>query len=72
MWPFKKKPKLTFAEYAATRPLAPCGDQIKHVFGEVNGLRCYVCEAIEKAEQEDRFAEKIAAAVVRRMRADKV
>lgn len=72
MWPFKRKPTMTAAEYAATRPPAPCGHQEKHVFWtELQGLVCPVCAAIEarkqKEEDENRMAEKIAAAVVRQM-----
>lgn len=72
MWPFKKTPKVTLAEYAATRPAAPCGNQIEHVrWTEFEGWPCPVCAAIEaskrKEAEEDRMAEKIAHAVARKL-----
>ena len=72
MWPFKKKPRMTQAEYAATRPPAPCGNQTEHVYWtELQGMRCPACAAIKdrkrKEDDENRMAEKIAAAVVRMM-----
>lgn len=72
MWFFKRKPTMTTAEYAATRPPAPCGDQKEHVFWtELQGWPCPVCSGIAKQkramEDENHMAEKIAAAVVRQM-----
>jgi hypothetical protein len=68
VWPFKQKRKLTFEEYAASRPKAPCGNQLMHVWGELNGLRCYACERIEKSNLENEFVEKIVTIVIERMR----
>lgn len=72
MWPFKRQPTMTTEEYAATRPPAPCGNQKEHVFWtEIEGLGCPVCAGIKKRkkqmEDENRMAEKIAAAVIRQM-----
>lgn len=72
MWPFKKKPVMTEEEYAATRPPAPCGDQKTHVhWTELEGRPCPICTRIEKEQQalkaEDRLAEKIANAVMRKL-----
>lgn len=72
MWPFKSKPAMTVEEYAATRPPAPCGEQTKHVFWtEMENMTCPVCEAkanrVRREKDEDRMAEKIAAAVIRQM-----
>lgn len=73
MWPFKKRDKpMTVEEYAAPWPPAPCGNQKEHIFWEeLNDTRCPVCAGIErrkrKEEDENRMAEKIAAAVVRKI-----
>lgn len=73
MWPFtNKKPTMTLAEYATTRPPAPCGNQTEHVrWTEFEGMRCPACAAKAERERkerdENRMAEKIAAAVVRQM-----
>ena len=75
MWPFKRKTKITaipMEEYAKTRPVAPCGIQKEHVFWtEIQGMPCPMCAAqreIERKEQdENRMADKIAEAVVRKM-----
>ena len=65
MWPFKRKLKISFEDFAATQPPAPCGNQVKHVFAEVHGLKCHVCAILEREQDENRLAEKIAAAVMR-------
>ena len=63
---------MTTEEYAATKPPAPCGNQTEHVFWtEIQGMSCPVCAGIARQkrqeEDEDRMAEKIAAAVVRQL-----
>lgn len=73
MWPFKQRSKpMTEEAYAATRPPAPCGNQKDHVFWtELNGLPCPHCADLgaqkRQEDTENRMAEKIAAAVVRKM-----
>lgn len=72
-WPFKRKPKISFEEWASTQPAAPCGYQNDHYFWEeIEGWPCPRCAAMEKSklevENENRLAEKIAAALYRRMK----
>ena len=65
MWPLKRKLKISFEDFAATRPPAPCGDQTRHVYAEIHGLKCDRCYTLEREREENRLAEKIASAVVR-------
>lgn len=74
MWPFSRKPKLSLEEWAATKPLAPCGYQKEHFYWtEIEGWPCPKCARIEREKQksaeEDRMAEKVALAVVRQLHA---
>jgi len=44
MWPFKKTPKLSLEEWAATKPPAPCGNQKEHYFWtEIECWPCPIC-----------------------------
>jgi hypothetical protein len=72
MWPWKRTPALTMAQYAETRPTAQCGKQEDHVFWtEIQGMPCPICTAKInrelKEEDENRMAEKIADVIIRRM-----
>lgn len=77
MWPFKKTPKLSLEEWAATKPPAPCGNQKEHYFWtEIECWPCPICAKIkeqkQKEEDENRMAEKIAAAVVKKLQTNEV
>jgi|GEM_PF-6208806 len=70
IWPFKKTKKITLEEYAATQPIPPCGEPVEHWEWILQiGMSCPMCDGKKRKEQEEidenRMAEKIAAAVVK-------
>lgn len=72
IWPFKKRKVQTVAEYAATQPMPKCGKPETHYRWKLEGWSCPACASIEQRTKaqadEDRMAEKIAAAVARKMK----
>lgn len=72
IWPFKRKEVLTFADYVAAQPVPPCGDAKLHYAWHLNGVPCTTCavnaERARKEADENRMAEKIAAAVVKKIK----
>ena len=43
---------MSLEEYAATQPLAPCGNQTDHYYWALRGWPCSVCAAQKKAERQ--------------------
>lgn len=65
IWPFKRKPRMTLAEFAAQFPPAPCGHQETHYeWTKLEGVSCPACLAQAdhrvKDIEMDRLADKIA------------
>jgi len=71
IWPFKKRKALTIAEYAELQPMPACCDPETHYYWKLQGYSCPTCSAnakLSKAESDqNRLAEKIATAVVRKL-----
>lgn len=71
-WPFKRLPRMTFEELIADKPDAPCGSKPDHYrWRLIEGMPCPMCTAAKQAAQErerdERMADLIAEAVVRRL-----
>jgi hypothetical protein len=69
MWPFKKTPLLTIAEFAAQFPPAPCGEQETHYeWAKLIGMSCPACVAIRNQREKDAEMDALADKIVARLR----